>query len=82
MPHGICVCRSGYVAVAENDTKECHPIAERLGDPCAYDIQCHERFSTESECWQGRCNCKLGSHHVPKSNVCYKSVRKWRGKMI
>lgn len=75
MPHGICMCRSGYVAVAENDTKECHTIAEKLGDSCLYDIQCHERFSTESECRGGRCSCKFGSHHVPKSNVCYKSVR-------
>lgn len=78
VPFGTCICRPGYVFVAENETKECHPIAEKLGDSCLYDIQCHERFSTESECWKGRCNCKLGSHHVPMPNKCYTSVRKFR----
>ncbi|XP_059612413.1 prion-like-(Q/N-rich) domain-bearing protein 25 [Phlebotomus argentipes] len=72
---GQCVCNPGYIIVAENKKRECYPVAKNLGDSCTHDDQCQMAFSTESECFQGRCDCKLGTHFVRRENTCYKSVK-------
>ncbi|GAB0095112.1 prion-like-(Q/N-rich) domain-bearing protein 25 [Sergentomyia squamirostris] len=72
---GQCVCNPGFIIVAENKKRECYPVAKNLGDPCSHDDQCQMAFSTEAECYEGACDCKLGTHFVKRENTCYKSVK-------
>lgn len=74
---GQCVCNPGFIIVAEHKKRECYPVAKNLGDSCTHDDQCQMAFSTESECFQGTCDCKLGTHFVRRENTCYKSVSKF-----
>lgn len=74
---GQCVCNIGYVMGDSENQKECYPVAQTIHDQCQFDAQCMITLSTDSECRYNACQCKEGTHFVPKENKCYASVRKF-----
>lgn len=79
---GQCVCNIGYVIGDTENQKECYPVAQTLNDQCQFDAQCMITLSTDSECRYNACQCKEGTHYVPKENKCYASVRKFFFKSV
>ncbi|XP_077287285.1 prion-like-(Q/N-rich) domain-bearing protein 25 [Arctopsyche grandis] len=72
--NGYCNCKENYIIQPFNDThRECLREADRLGDPCRFDIQCHSKLSVNSECASGACQCKSNSHF--DDGRCYQTSK-------
>jgi hypothetical protein len=69
---GQCVCRDGYFMKASGKSRVCIEIAD-YGELCYLDQQCAFRLGLHSECTNGQCSCKEGSHYIVNENACFKS---------
>lgn len=75
---GQCVCRPGYFMRSSGKQRACIQIAD-FGELCYLDQQCTFRLGLHSECQNGQCGCKDGSHYVVNENACFKSSSKSNG---
>ncbi|XP_037029696.1 prion-like-(Q/N-rich) domain-bearing protein 25 [Bradysia coprophila] len=73
--NGLCVCQDGYMIIAENKQRKCYKVASSINEECMFDEQCMHKLSTEAECWNNFCRCRVGTHYVKRDKACYKSVK-------
>jgi hypothetical protein len=72
---GQCVCQDGYFMRSSGKIRECIPIAD-YGELCYMNKQCEYRLGLESECKNGQCSCKDGTHYNVNENACFNSSSK------